>query len=247
MLGLMILGGLIFYIVIAVKVTSYVMNKTDKTKYAVITALIFFLFPTWDIIVGYPIFWYLCKHEAGIKIYKTVDNVEGFYIGEKTKNYEPYQPYDGYGHIDYKEQESGKYYRSYWIENNSSEMCILPRHPEWEMDEYTQAYRSGKCIVKQELKENEVSRWEEGDNVNGYITIIPFYINKWTARIMDRHTGKPLAELVSYSFGQGWVISLLSSTVVGNRSWEKCSLDGSYPDMFAKTLKRSQGVSHDNN
>lgn len=244
MLGLMIIGGLVLYIMIAIKVTSYVMNKTDKTKYAVITALLFFLIPTWDLILGYPIYWYLCKHEAGIKIYKTVDNVKGFYVGEQDDEI-PVDPYAGYRFIDYKNKKEGKYYRSYWLDNNTSDLCVPVGI--YRYSNYAEAVAKGKCIAKQELKESEVSRWELGDSVNGYTTVIPFYINRGTTRIMDRHTSKPLAELVFYSFGQGWVISLLSSNIMGNRSWEKCSLDGTYQDMQEKTLKRNQGVSNGNN
>lgn len=236
MLGLMIIGGLVLYIMIAIKVTSYVMDKTDKTKYAVMTALTFFLIPTWDLILGYPIYWYLCKHEAGIKIYKTVNNVEGFYVGEKTKKYEPYQPYDGYRYIDYQEQENGKYYRSYWIETNSSDICVLPPHPEWETDEYSQLYRSGKCIVKQELKESNVSRFEVTErSINTDILSLLRLKKVISMRIIDKQEQKEIARTTNYIFGQGWVINALSIAAVGTLNWESClGYDFSFENKLLK-------------
>jgi hypothetical protein len=43
------------------------------------------LIPTWDIVLGYPIYKFLCWKDAGVHVYKTVGNVEGFYVGEEIK------------------------------------------------------------------------------------------------------------------------------------------------------------------
>lgn len=245
MLGAMIVGSFYLYIWLAITVVRKVYEKTQSLTKKRIVIAIFVLIPTWDIILGYPIYAYLCATQAGIKIYKTVDNVEGFYVGENPNGQSILLPHEGYRFIDYKDQKDGKYYRNSWLDNNTSSECVS-YDGAWS-SEYTQVFKSGKCIIKEELKESEVSRWEEGDNVNGYTTIIPDYIDRWNARIMDRQTRKPLAELISYSYSVGWVWGIISSIETGNRSWEKCSLDGSYQDMFAKTLKIKQGVSHGNN
>ncbi|MBA1432634.1 MAG: hypothetical protein FAF04_03335 [Epsilonproteobacteria bacterium] len=70
--------------------------------------------------------------------------------------YQPYQPYKDYKYVDYKEKESGKYYRSYWIDNNSSEDCVP--YGIYKYGHYADAFRHGKCIVKKEIPEKEVSR-----------------------------------------------------------------------------------------
>ena len=53
-----------------------------------------------------------------------MENVEGFYVGEKSKDHSSPEPYKGYRYVDYKEKESGKYYRNSWLDNNTSELCV---------------------------------------------------------------------------------------------------------------------------
>lgn len=233
MLGLMIIGGLILYIMIAKKVTSYLMNKTDKTKYAVITALLFFLFPTWDLFLGYPIYWYLCKYEAGIKVYKAVDNVEGFYVGERDSAL-PVEPYQGYKFIDYHDKEDGKYYRNSWLDTNISDLCVPVGI--YRYSKYAEAFAKGECIAKQELTESEVSRWEVTDKRIYSDVVSVLQLKKVIAmRITDKENKKEIARLTDYIFGEGWVISLLSSSIMGNRSWESClGYDFSFENKLLK-------------
>lgn len=234
MLGLMIIGGLVLYIMIAIKVTSYVMNKTDKTEYAVMTALIFFLIPTWDLILGYPIYWYLCKHEAGIKIYKSVDNVEGFYVGKQDGTL-PVEPYQDYRFIDYHDKEDGKYYRNSWLDSNTSDLCVPVGI--YRYSNYAEAFAKGKCIAKEEIQESEVSRWEVAYITDKKINIIPILAlhKRIEIEIINRNNGKVIAEAIDCNFGQGWIIGLLSSNVIGNRSWESCmGYDYSYHDILIK-------------
>lgn len=229
----MIIGGLVLYIMIAIKVTSHVMNKTDKTKYAVITALLFFLFPTWDVIIGYPIYWYLCQHEAGIKIYKTVDNVEGFYVGEQTSVL-PIEPYKGYQYIYYKDAKDGKYYRNRWLDNNTSDLCVPVGI--YRYSPYAEAFAKGECIAKQEIQESEVSRWEVTDKRIYSDVASVLQLKKVIAmRIIEKQNKKEIARLTGYIFGEGWVISLLSSNIMGNRSWESClGYDFSFENKLLK-------------
>lgn len=66
------------YIFIAFKVTA--LAKSWFRKLVVI--LVFTMIPTADGIYGRIKFEQMCKDEAGLKIFKTVENVEGFYIPE---------------------------------------------------------------------------------------------------------------------------------------------------------------------
>ncbi|MDD5406095.1 MAG: hypothetical protein PHE73_04030 [Sulfurovaceae bacterium] len=47
------------------------MRKTPKKFYWTLIVLFFILLPTWDIIIGKIYFNYLCKTEAGLKIYRS--------------------------------------------------------------------------------------------------------------------------------------------------------------------------------
>ena len=85
MIGLMVVGVIVGYIFLAKFIVTKVYEKTKSLKKKYIALAIVILIPTWDAILGLPIYLYLCKYHAGVKIYQTVDNVEGFYVGEEIK------------------------------------------------------------------------------------------------------------------------------------------------------------------
>jgi hypothetical protein len=74
MVGLIFLFVLILYVGIAWLIVKALPSK--KAKYIVIAA--FALIPTWDVAPGWLYFWYLCETEGGVKVYKSVENVDGF-------------------------------------------------------------------------------------------------------------------------------------------------------------------------
>lgn len=76
MIGLSILLAVVAYIWLARFVARRIENRA--AKYTVIA--IFILIPTWDVIPGKLYFNHLCEKEAGLKIYKTVEGVEGFRV-----------------------------------------------------------------------------------------------------------------------------------------------------------------------
>lgn len=192
MIALMIMGAIAIYIAVLI-IALWLIPKVVEHKYIRrIIFIVWFLIPTWDVIIGYPIYKFLCATQAGVKVYKTVDNVEGFYVGEQRKEYEPIKPYEGYKYVDYKEIDffkptgkkygtywTGKYYRSYWVDNNTSELCV--HYGERKFGAYADAYRSGKCIVKEEIDEGDVSElWLEKRKVEHYKF---FYFNVYSVEI----------------------------------------------------------------
>lgn len=82
MIGLGFLLALILYVGLALFIGLFIRKrfKTPKAQSIaqVLTLLIFLLIPTWDIIPGKIYFNHLCKTEGGVKIYRTVEGVEGF-------------------------------------------------------------------------------------------------------------------------------------------------------------------------
>ncbi len=76
MIGLSILLAVIAYIWLAGFVARRIQNRT--AKYVVIA--LFVLIPTWDVIPGKIYFKQLCEEEAGLKIYKVVEGVEGYRV-----------------------------------------------------------------------------------------------------------------------------------------------------------------------
>jgi hypothetical protein len=245
MAGLLILAVIGVYVFLSKFIIKKVYEKTQSVKMKYIALAVMVLIPTWDIVLGYPIYAYLCLTKAGVHIYKTIDNVEGFYVGEKDAEYEPYEPYKGYKYIEYQEvkhqKPTGKYYRSYWVnfweDANASKNCVPPRY---EYDDYAKAIKRGQCIVKEEIMEKEVSQWEIGQQVNDKTIVIPNYITRWTARIIDRSSHKSLAELLTYNYGEGWVAIFFSSVAQYSR-WSNCTLKKNYEEMLLETLKPKKG------
>ena len=221
--------------------------KNFRTEKALIIALIIMiLIPTWDVIIGKPIYSYLCKNKAGIHIYKTIDNVEGFYIGEHSRRYEPYKPYKGYKYVDYKEKESVKYYRSYWVDNNTSKDCVPIGDDKWSKDgkRYSWWFHHGKCIVKKEIPKSDVSRWEFN---NDWIDKSKFFGIDLkivsSARVIKRVNRTVESELIRVVWKGGWVYGIISSIPVGNNWKIKCPTIHDVPSrtIIIKTLKPKKG------
>jgi len=247
MIGLLILAVLYAYILLANFIVKKVYEKTQSKKKKYIALAIMILIPTWDVILGFPVYAFLCATQSGVKIYKTVDNVEGFYVGESESILIAYQFTDkdqSYHFIDYKDETNGKYYRSYWKDNNISKNCIS--YGEHKYGDYAEAFRHGRCVIREEIPESAVSQWDISNKFNNETTLIPNYLTKSTVKIMDKSTNKPLAELISYSYGEGWVAIAFSSVAQYSR-WSTCTLKKSYQEMLSETLKPKQGNKNGNN
>ena len=204
MIGLSILAVIFGYIFLSKFIVTKV-YKSYGVKKANIALAIMILIPTWDVILGFPIYAYLCMTQSGVKIYKTVDNVEGFYVGELDVNY-PYAPYKGYQYKDYKGEKSDKYYRNYWINNNTSDLCIPVG--KYLYGDYAKAFKQGRCVAREEIAESEVSQWEYKGGIET-TAFIPFLgISKSVSqKIIDRRKGEVLSEIIEYPWDQGWLIS----------------------------------------
>lgn len=74
MIGLLFLLVITIYVSLAWFVVK--MLSSRRVKYIVIT--IFVLIPMWDVVPGWLYFRHLCETDGGVKVYKSVANVEGF-------------------------------------------------------------------------------------------------------------------------------------------------------------------------
>lgn len=211
MIGLIILGVIVLYWFLAKTVISKVYVKTQSLTKKRIAIAIFILIPTWDVILGFPIYAYLCMTQSGTKIYKTVDNVEGFYVGKLDSNH-PYPPRQGYRYMDYKDEKSGKYYRNAWLNSNTSELCIPVG--KYLYSDYAKAFKEGRCIAKEEIAESDVSQWNYQGGVETTV-FIPFLgISKSVSqKIIDRKNGELLSEIIEYPWSQGWLIGLINKII----------------------------------
>jgi len=80
-MGFFVLLGFVVYFVLA-KFAVNAIEKYSGSKIAKYVGIaVFVLIPTWDIVPGQLYFQHLCKEEAGIKVFKTVE-VERMYFLE---------------------------------------------------------------------------------------------------------------------------------------------------------------------
>ncbi|PHQ88539.1 MAG: hypothetical protein COB42_08645 [Sulfurimonas sp.] len=248
MIGLMFILIVLAYIALSIVIVSKVYKKftTKKSKYIAIAIMV--LIPTWDVVLGFPVFAYLCVFESETKIYKSVDNVEGFYIGKYESNndkYNPLEPYKGYKYIEYQETNNkkitGKYFRNYWLDNNTSTLCVNPK-PKLPNSAYTHKFRSGKCIAKEEISRDLLSRWE----VDGFYKKIELVflgiLFTEASLIRDRFSGETLLKDYSARWSGGWVNSLISGIPTASLRFTGHSVSCSFKNLGSrerlnKTLK----------
>lgn len=248
MLGFLIIAPFILYWLLAKFVIKKVYKQTQSLNKKRIVTAIFILIPTWDIILGFPIYWYLCATQSGVKIYKTIDNVEGFYVGENHYGGSILLPYEGYRFIDYQDENNSKYYRNSWLDNNASHECVS--YLGAQSYDYTQAFKSGKCIVKKELKKTEVSQWEVKQYYPGTTKqIVPVLsLNKfYEIQIYDRRTKQQLGEIINCSWKGGWVHGIISSIETGSSNYFACSNFYINDEFMTSILKPKKGTQHGNN
>jgi hypothetical protein len=230
MIGLSILAILFGYILLS----KFIINKTyekfgtKKAKY--IATAIMILIPTWDVILGFPVYAYLCVTQAGVHIYKTIEDVEGFYIGERSIGSEPIEPYEGYKYIDYQEVKNnkltGKYYRSYWVDyfkdREMANMCVYPSYPKSLHHPYTKAFNSGKCIVKEEIDESEVSGlWKVSKKVIDNYSILYLKITSISIEVRNPKTKEKLLIAKNYMVDNSWITGMNISS--GKKSRMSCN------------------------
>ena len=94
MTGLIVLGILLAYIAIGVGIAVLA-----KGVWKVVVIAAFILIPTWDIVPGKIALAHYCDKEGGIKIYRSIDGVEGF-LSLDGEAYEEYFKHFGYKYVE---------------------------------------------------------------------------------------------------------------------------------------------------
>jgi hypothetical protein len=210
---------IIFYWWLAKTIINKVYVKTQSLTKKRLTLALFLLIPTWDILLEFPIYTYLCKTQSGIKIYNLSNHIEGFYAGERQRyNNKDFSlvPYRGAHFIDYKIKNNQDniyvYYRDSWVDANSTDKC-RPINYSIFMTEDIKMYQQGKCIVHNVIKESEVSPYEyyefQSPKTLRKYDFLHIHINS-IASIIDKKNQKVLAEVVEVSWNGGWVLNLLN-------------------------------------
>lgn len=215
MIGLFVLVGGLVYVLLARIITKLIFKKTEQELYKRLAIAFFILVPTWDVIIGYPIYWYLCKFHSGVEIYETVNGVEGFYIGEQHKLLQPIMPPDGYQYVDYTLKYSNGFLRSRWL--NSADPSCYQSTTKFSTQAYEKKIQSGRCVSVAPISEKNMSRYEviTSDNRSRVVPLLK--IEKIVSpMINDRQSNKILAKVVLFRWNQGWI---KESLTIGGGSW----------------------------
>ena len=208
----MIVFKLLFIVVVYVGVAVVLAwllarrRQTPKAKAiaATLTLLVFALIPTWDILPGRLYFNHLCATEGGLKIYKTVEGVEGFYLDSAdTKLIE---------HLLIPNSKLQLFGRAQWLDGIHEQDAVIAtpkdayRFVETGREGNYYKYRLGpdRKIIKEAVS-RRVSGYGRYSNTT---ELNSFFLNggyKVQYEIVNLTTKEKVATLTSFSAFNGWL------------------------------------------
>ena len=117
-----------------------------------------------------------------------------------------------------------------------SEKCILPKY---KYDRYAEAFGKGRCVVRDEIAESEVSQWEYTWQSKETSFIPLLGISKLVSRqIIDRKSGEVLSEYIGHYWSQGWLVSTINKHFARLMVFERsCKNPSGSKDLLLSTLQ----------
>ena len=210
MTGLIVLGFLVAYVAIATGIASWA-----KGRWRLLVIAVFILIPTWDIVPGKIALAHYCEKEGGIKIYRSVDGVEGF-LSLDGRAYKDYFKRYGYKYVEIERQKRD------------------PRTGKAMGKEYARVTLGGNDNLREELVDKPISNYEFKDYRNDETYSSPWGITLFSASIIDRNTGETIAVDKRFGWYGGW-LRKLNRPILG--AGHGCGTVGdSYGDILQQTL-----------
>lgn len=182
---LVLLGIFFGYILLAVGVTVLLVKGVGalggqmqaKRVVSMLSAAVFVLIPTWDFIPGRLHFQQLCQTEAGLRIYRPVDGVEGFLLSRKHSQ----QGAEEYLSLGYRFIETTDYLGD---------------------KEYRLMRKAGGPTTRQQV-ETFISQYALLDN---HWQQLPWDVEKGEYAIIDLRTQERLAESKEFYYNGNWAL-----------------------------------------
>lgn len=78
-MGALFIFAFFLYLFLSIILYRYICKKTESKRLRGLTIIILVLLATWDNILGLATYFYLCKTQGGLKIYRAVKNAEGYF------------------------------------------------------------------------------------------------------------------------------------------------------------------------
>ena len=220
MTGLIVLGVLLAYIAIAVGIASLA-----KGAWRLFVIAVFVLIPTWDIIPGKIALAHYCDKEGGIKIYRSVDGVEGF-LSLDGRVYEEYFKRYGYKYIEVaKEMRDPKTGKSVG-------------------NEYVRVLLGKDGKLREERVNQLISRYGFRDYRSYDTYVAPWGITLFSASVVDIQTGETIAVDKRFGWYGGWV-RRANRPLLG--AGDGChTADNSYVEILLRALVPAKEAAKEN-
>jgi hypothetical protein len=229
-MGFVLILLFVFYILTCVWIYGYVCKKTKSKKIRVITIVLLVLIGFGDNIVQLTTFYYLCHTQGGQKIYRTVENVEGYlklsgqygYIEEDTDLIEGKYKFievevkrdmdEEKQSVDRGEQpirlSNGRY--RYYLAKADSPRCefFYKRKKYYHPDvikttPYYKFFPKGYCMAIEKVDAFK-SQYAYGFSVDESLYPI-LRIRKATTKVWDIRTGEILGSMTSFIYYGSWL------------------------------------------
>lgn len=241
-MGMFILLGAALYIFIAIVVIKYVWGKTQRKLYAWLTAIFFVVLATGDNIVNNIYFRYLCYTQGGMRIYKTVENAEG-YLKENSFNgcdpgsqvkllkgtYSFIEVNVIYPKKEYLTEEAGLH-RFYLAKRGDPNCKIYEDYYEHDIkSKYLKEYPKEYCIVSEKVDRLK-SKYSYLPHVfdRNYLPLV--HIAKGETFVRDIQSGNVLGSLTRFVYYGSWLNAWLD---MGHKSCPKNDTD---PDLLLEQV-----------
>jgi hypothetical protein len=222
MIGLIILTVIVVYIVVSSSIVKYICRKTENQKIRLLAVAIEILFPFWDMIIHYPVYWLLANMVPTVERYKPYEKVDGFY--EKfipngnivfnmflhdtfNKKYSLYYANNNNFNKKHHRWET-KYYKAFWLNDSTSPACFPPK-PSTVMDKYIELINKNWCVAVEEINESQMTKyWKLNEKIVFHVPIFYFNIYIVDFFVSDRHTDEPFFRLRDIFVDKSWMTAI---------------------------------------
>jgi hypothetical protein len=221
-----ILIVLVGYIVLSYLAVRWVWMKKKSYMLTAFAVVSFILLATWDNIIGNIMFYRLCKEQGGERIYKTVENVEGYMTDDPNgcdgicmkelleKRYKFVEVNAVRPRKDDLTTEPGLH--RFYLDRKGSPECKLYEEyyaeREKHKDTFLKQYSYEYCIASKKVDEMK-SRYIYIDYSIDRNYLPAWNISKTESAVKDIKTGELLGSVKYFSYYGGWIISYMTNGV----------------------------------
>lgn len=246
MVGLIVIGSIIGYILLAKFIVKKVYEETQSLKKKYIALAIVTLIPTWDTILYYPTYWILSSNIPEIERFQSPQKIEGFY-----QSYMPddmiifemylYDTFDNNYSIYFDKSDkydkttktrTKKYYKAHWLNDSKSSLCVPPLARSMR-EKYQKELENNWCIAVEEIKQDDMTQyWKLEQKIVAYIPILYMNIYIVDFYVSSRNNEERFFRLRDVFVDKSWL------TAVNIVSGEKATSSGTdFTRLFKGSTK----------